>query len=155
MPDPTFQANTPESASQDKLELAFREAPTAFLTVPTKGEQTLTISPNTATYDAYAEGTDDAWQFAVKTGASGTLTVRTAAPATNAVVNKMLATSYKLGSAGNVLFKYTRKDGMVFQGELVLGHGNPVSAARGIAEYTFAGTTTGPVTPVLPTVPTP
>ncbi|GGO19511.1 phage tail tube protein [Deinococcus humi] len=140
------EGSTPESASTDKLEVAFRPAGVGALVwvqVPILGEVKLTPAGNIATFDAYADDADGAFQYAAKTGVAWTISFTTAATEKNATVNTLIETALKSGSGANIGARITRASGAKYSGEVVLSEPDPMSGARAIANTAFKGTGTG------------
>lgn len=138
--------STPESASTDKLEIAFRPAgagPLVWVQVPILSEVKLTPAGNVATVDTYAADADGAFQYAAKTGLSWTITFTTSATEKNATVNTLITTAMLTGTGANIGVRITRASGATYSGEVVLSEADPMSGARALASTAFKGTGTG------------
>lgn len=115
-----------------------------FLTLPVLGEVNLALSPQAQNYQAYSPDGVNVWDYAVKTGMGGTITVRTGAPASHPAVTKLIQAGLKSGGAGLILFRNRLPDGSYYYGASTIGV-TPMTPVRGVLEHQFTGTTSGPI----------
>lgn len=143
LPAVTAPAVTLESGNNTKVYINASTSPVEADQVPVVGD--ITYSPQ-GSVEQIPIHADDGFDRAVKNGLNVTLTFRTLAPATNAVVAALLAAAESVGSAAQVLGTVELPDGKYRSGAWIVNQGVPGTPPRGTFGYQFTLTSDGTIT---------
>lgn len=151
-PVPVLPAGQPTAGSTATLSIALAYdnsgviiASPVFAQLPVAGEIALNFNPTMVDYDAYVASGLSAWSYAVKVGMKASGTFKTAAPGTDTVVGPLVKAALTSSNGAVALFKLHNPDDTYFSGTMVIGLSGSPTPVRGIFEYTFAFSCSGPV----------
>jgi hypothetical protein len=143
LPSVTAPAVTLESGNDTKLYVNASTSPVAADQVPVVGD----INYQTqGQVEAVPIHSDDGYDRAVKNGLAVTLSFRTMAPGTNAVVAALVAAGDAKGASAQVLGTIEFPDGSYRSGAWIVNHANRVTPTRGTFAYDVQMTSDGTIT---------
>lgn len=143
LPTPTAPTVTLESGNDTKIYLKSGSAPTVSERVPVVGE--INYQPQGSVESVPIHG-DNGWDRSVKNGLSATVTFRTMAPDSNAVVAEILTAADSVGSAAQLLGIIELPDGRYYSGAFIVNQAVPVTPTRGVFAYDVTLTSDGDIT---------